>query len=44
MRVKERIYTLGNTRSINATFAEYYTRNQESFWNRTSNNPTLGEV
>ncbi|QWH76068.1 phosphatidylinositol-specific phospholipase C domain-containing protein (plasmid) [Bacillus mycoides] len=45
MRVQQEYTPQNNTRSFEATFANYHSRYQSLFWNPTgSNNPTLGET
>ncbi|MGE6553347.1 phosphatidylinositol-specific phospholipase C domain-containing protein [Bacillus mycoides] len=45
MRVQQEYNPTGNTRSFEATFADYHNRYQDIFWNPTgSTNPTLGET
>jgi 1-phosphatidylinositol phosphodiesterase len=44
MRVKEEYDPKGNSRSFEATFADYYAKYPGKFWKYTSDNPTLGEV
>ncbi|OUB49898.1 phosphatidylinositol-specific phospholipase C [Bacillus thuringiensis] len=44
MRVQQEYTPQNNTRSFEATFAEYHSRYKGLFWNPTNNNPRLGEV
>ncbi|MDY7965379.1 phosphatidylinositol-specific phospholipase C domain-containing protein [Bacillus thuringiensis] len=44
MRIQEEYNPTGNTRTFAETFESFWAPNQRYFWNRNSDNPTLGEV